>query len=74
MPSSYLGRIQAVITTILFSVAAVKCWALITPARRGKGKKAKAAQQQPDQTPAERRASMTWPFSHIRVLHGTGTS
>jgi hypothetical protein len=48
--------------------------ALVTPARRGKGKKGKAAQQQPDQTPAERRASMTWPFSHIRVLHGTGTS
>jgi len=48
--------------------------ALVTPARRGKGKKGKAAQQQPDQTPAERRASMTWPFSHIPVLHGTGTS
>jgi hypothetical protein len=47
--------------------------ALVTPAQRGKGKKGKAAQQ-PDQTPAERRASMTWPFSHIRVLHGTGTS
>ncbi len=48
--------------------------ALVTPARRRTGKKAKAAQQQPDQTPAEQRASMTWPFSHIRVLHGTGTS
>ena len=48
--------------------------ALVTPAKRGKGKKGIAATQQPDQTPAERRVSMTWPLSHIRVLHGTGTS
>jgi len=48
--------------------------ARVTPAQRGQGKKGQAAQQQPDQTPAERRASMSWPFSHIRVLHGTGTS
>jgi hypothetical protein len=62
--------------------------AWVTPAQRGTGKKAKAAQQQPDPTPAERRSwprpasrpvpgltfSMTWPFSHILVLHGTGTS
>jgi hypothetical protein len=62
--------------------------ALVTPAKRGKGKKGIAAQQQPDPTSAERRAwprpasrpvpgltfSMTWPFSHILVLHGTRTS
>ncbi len=33
--------------------------AWLTPDKRGKGKKGIAAQQQPDQTPAERRASMT---------------
>jgi hypothetical protein len=34
--------------------------ARVTSAKRGKGKKGIAAQQQPDQTTAERRASMTW--------------
>jgi hypothetical protein len=24
-----------------------------------------------EKTPAERHAAMTWPFSHILVLHGT---
>ena len=48
--------------------------AWVTPAKRGKGRKIKPLGEKQDQTPAERRASMTWPFSHIRVLHGTGTS
>ena len=48
--------------------------ALVTPAKRGKGKKGIEAQQQPDQTAAERQASMTWPLPHIHVLRGTGTS
>ncbi len=43
--------------------------ALVTPARRGKGKKAKATQQQQDQTPAERRASMTWAQRLKRVFN-----
>ena len=44
----------------------------VTPARRGKVKKIRSLDE--DQTPAERRAAMTWPLSHIRVLRGTGTS
>jgi hypothetical protein len=43
--------------------------ALVTPAKRGKGKKGIAAPQQPDQTPAERRASMTWAQRLKRVFH-----
>ncbi len=48
--------------------------ALVTPARRGKGRKTKSLDETQDQTCAERRASMTWPLSHIPVLRGTGTS
>ncbi len=48
--------------------------AQVTLAERGKGKKIKVPQGAQDQTAAEKRASMTWPFSHIHVLHGTGTS
>jgi hypothetical protein len=44
--------------------------ALVTPAMRGR-KKSESAD---NQTPAERRASMTWPLSHFPVLRGTGTS
>ena len=43
--------------------------ALVTPAWRGKGKKGIAAQQQQDQTPAERRASMTWAQRLKRVFN-----
>ena len=43
--------------------------ARVTPAKRGKGKKGKAAQQQQDQTPAERRASMTWAQRLKRVFN-----
>ena len=43
--------------------------ALVTPAKRGKDKKGKAAQQQPDQTPAERRVSMTWAQRLKRVFN-----
>jgi hypothetical protein len=62
--------------------------ALVTPARRGKGRKVQTPEQAPDPTPAERRAwprpasrpvpgltfSMTWPLLHIHVLHGTRAS
>ena len=41
----------------------------MTPAKRGKGIKGKAAQQQPDQTPAERHASMTWAQRLKRVFN-----
>jgi hypothetical protein len=41
--------------------------ALVTPAQRGQGKKGKAAQPQ-DQTPAERRASMSWAQRLKRVF------
>jgi len=43
--------------------------ALVTPARRGKRQKGMAAQQQPDPTPAERRASMTWARRLKRVFN-----
>ncbi len=43
--------------------------ARVTPAKRGKGKKASPAQQQPDPTPAERRASMTWAQRLQRVFN-----
>ncbi len=43
--------------------------ALVTPARRGKGKRAKAAPQQQDQTPAEQRVSMTWAQRLKRVFN-----
>ena len=43
----------------------------VTPAKRCNGNKTKAPDEPQDQTPAERRAAMTWPFSHIPVLHGT---
>jgi len=42
---------------------------LVTPAKRGKSKKGIAAQQQPDPTPAERRASMTWAQRLKRVFN-----
>ena len=45
--------------------------ARVTPAKRGKGKKIRTHDKKQDQTPAERRASMTWPLSHIRVLRAT---
>ena len=41
--------------------------ALVTPAQRGTGKKAKATQQPPDPTPAERRA---WPRPASRPVPG----
>jgi len=34
--------------------------ALVTPAKRGKGSKLKVPDEAQDQTPAERRAAMTW--------------
>jgi hypothetical protein len=48
--------------------------ALVTPAKRGKGKKVKTPKEALDQTPAGKHISMTWPLSHIPVLRGTGTS
>ena len=46
----------------------------VTPAKRGRGKPVKPLDEAQEQTPAERRASMSWPLSHIPVLRGTGTS
>lgn len=43
--------------------------ALVTPARRGKGNKPKWAPEQQNQTPAERRASMTWAQRLKRVFN-----
>jgi hypothetical protein len=40
----------------------------VTPARWGKGNKAKAADQGQDQTPAEQRAAMTWAQRLKRVF------
>lgn len=42
--------------------------ALVTPAQRGKGSKLKAPDEAQDQTPAERRASMTWARRLKRVF------
>jgi hypothetical protein len=43
--------------------------ALVTPARRGKGRKTKSLDETPDQTSAERRASMTWAQRLRRVFN-----
>ncbi len=43
--------------------------ALITPSRRGKGKKCDSANERLDQSPAERRASMTWAQRLKRVFN-----
>ncbi len=40
----------------------------MTPAKRGKGNKAKAADQEQDRTPAEPRAAMTWAQRLKRVF------
>jgi len=41
---------------------------LVTPAKRGRGKKVKSADDAQDQTPAEKRASMTWAQRLKRVF------
>jgi hypothetical protein len=43
--------------------------AMVTPAKRGRGKKTKAANDKQDQTPAERRAAMTWAQRLKRVFN-----
>jgi hypothetical protein len=43
--------------------------ALVTPAKRGKGSKLKAPDEAQDQTPAERRAAMTWAQRLKRVFN-----
>jgi hypothetical protein len=43
--------------------------ALVTPARRGKGSKPNATKAKQEQTPAERRASMTWAQRLKRVFN-----
>jgi len=43
--------------------------AMVTPAKRGKGKKSKAVNHKQDQTPAEKRASMTWAKRLKRVFN-----
>jgi len=42
--------------------------ALVTPARRGKGRKTKSLDETEDQTSAERRISMTWAQRLRRVF------
>jgi hypothetical protein len=41
----------------------------VTPAKRGKGKMIKTPKEAQDQTPAEKRASMTWAKRLKRVFH-----
>jgi hypothetical protein len=41
----------------------------VTPAKRGKSKKVKTPQEKQDQTPAERRASITWAQRLKRVFN-----
>ena len=41
---------------------------LVTPAKQGRGKKIKTADDSQDQTPAEKRASMTWAQRLKRVF------
>jgi len=43
--------------------------ALVTPSKRGKGNKVKTPQDAQDQTPAEKRASMTWAKRLKRVFN-----
>jgi len=43
--------------------------AMVTPAKRGRGKKTKTANDKQDQTPAERRAAMTWAQRLKRVFN-----
>jgi len=43
--------------------------AVVTPAKRGKGSKLKVPDEAQDQTPAERRASMTWAQRLKRVFN-----
>ena len=43
--------------------------ALVTPSKRGKGNKVKTPQEAQDQTPAEKRASMTWAKRLKRVFN-----
>jgi len=42
--------------------------AMVTPSKRGKGRKTKTANDKQDQTPAERHAAMTWAHRMKRVL------
>jgi len=42
---------------------------MVTPAKRGRGKKTKATNDKQDQTPAERRAAMTWAQRLKRVFN-----
>ena len=43
--------------------------ARVTPARRGKGRKIRTPEETPEQTPAERRVSMTWAKRLKRVFN-----
>ena len=43
--------------------------ALVVPAKRGRGKRVKTQNEAPDQTPAEKRASMTWAQRLKRVFN-----
>ena len=64
-PLEYISRLVSLVhkprinLTRFYGVFAPnsKCRALVTPAKRGRGKTVKALN---DQTPAEKRASMTW--------------
>jgi hypothetical protein len=42
---------------------------LVTPAKRGKGNKSKALNEAQEQTPAERRAALTWAQRLKRVFN-----
>ncbi len=42
--------------------------AMVTPSKRGKGRKTKAANDKQDQTPVERHAAMTWAQRLKRVF------
>ena len=42
--------------------------AMVTPAKRGKGKKVKTPKEAPDQTTAEKHISMTWAMRLKRVF------
>jgi hypothetical protein len=41
---------------------------MVTPSKRGKGRKTKTANDKQDQTPAERHAAMTWAQRLKRVF------
>jgi hypothetical protein len=76
-PLDFIARLTALIPKLRVNLTRFhgvfapnsKHRALVTPAKRGKGKKAKAPDEAQDQTLAERRTAMTWAQRLKRVFN-----